>query len=197
MSDPVASHHLQWNVPNLLTAFRVVLIPVFVLVFYLPVEWRFLAAGVIFIVASITDWLDGHLARQLDQATLFGAFLDPVADKVMVGIAMVLLVTRYPTAAFAIPAAIIVGREIAVSALREWMAELGKRASVAVSYVGKVKTVLQMVAISILLLEPSAGSAWLRIPGFIAIYLAALLTLWSMLVYLLAAWPLLTGQSEG
>lgn len=196
MPDPVASHHLQWNVPNLLTAFRVVLIPVFVLLFYLPFDWRFMAAGAIFTVASITDWLDGHLARRLDQATLFGAFLDPVADKLMVGIAMVLLVTRYPSALFAIPAAIIVGREIAVSALREWMAELGKRASVAVSYVGKVKTVLQMVAIIILLAQPVEGYDWLRWSGFAAIYLAALLTLWSMLVYLRAAWPLLTGEAD-
>ena len=193
---------MPFNLPIFLTWLRIVAIPLLIAVYYVPDAWlyghsRDLAATVLFCAAAITDWFDGYLARKLNQTSAFGAFLDPVADKLMVGIAMVLLVTRYPTAAFAIPAAIIVGREIAVSALREWMAELGKRASVAVSYVGKVKTVLQMVAISILLLEPSAGSAWLRIPGFIAIYLAALLTLWSMLVYLLAAWPLLTGQSEG
>ncbi len=135
------------NIPNMLTLFRIALIPVFVLVFFLPFHWSYMASAVIFVLASLTDWLDGYLARRLDQSTSFGAFLDPVADKLMVVIALVLLVTQQDTVWFTVPALVVVGREILVSALREWMAEIGKRTSVAVSYLGKVKTFLQMIAI--------------------------------------------------
>lgn len=192
------------NIPNILTAFRIILIPAFVPVFYLPFSWKHLITAAIFGIAALTDWLDGYLARRLDQTSAFGAFLDPVADKLMVVMALVLLVGDHGTAWLAIPAAIIIGREIVVSALREWMAELGKRATVAVATVGKFKTIFQMVAIFIMLLgEPASGPlAWdsgsllanlalfmhvIYTIGFGLLYVAALLTLWSMIAYLYAA----------
>ncbi len=177
------------TIPNTLTLFRIALIPVLVLVFYLPYQWSFLASAAIFGLAAITDWLDGYLARKLNQSTAFGAFLDPVADKLMVVIALVLLVERFDGWWFTLPAMIIVGREIVVSALREWMAELGKRTSVAVSYVGKVKTTFQMLAILVLLTAAPERSGWLLDVGSVMLYLSALLTLWSMIIYLRAAWP--------
>ncbi len=177
------------NVPNALTLFRIVLIPVFVLVFYLPFKWVYLVSAVIFTLASITDWLDGYLARKLDQSTPFGAFLDPVADKLMVAIALSLLVERFQSWWFTIPAVIIIGREIVISALREWMSELGSRTSVAVSYVGKVKTTFQMIAIIVLLAAAPERSGLLLQLGLALLYLSALLTLWSMFAYLRAAWP--------
>ena len=180
------------NLPNILTLARIVVIPIFVLLFYLPFHWSMVVAGVIFAVAGITDWLDGYLARRLDQTTPFGAFLDPVADKLIVVIALVLLVERFDGWWFTLPAIVIIGREIVVSALREWMAELGKRTNVAVSFVGKVKTVLQMVAITVLLVADQTGL--LDVLGGILLYAAAALTLWSMLIYLHAAWPELTRQ---
>lgn len=176
------------NIPNALTLFRILLIPVFVLVFYLPYKWSFLVSALIFSLAAITDWLDGYLARKLEQATPFGAFLDPVADKLMVAMALALLVERYEAWWFTIPAVVIIGREIVISALREWMAELGKRTSVAVSYVGKVKTTFQMIAIIVLLAAPR-GSELIMQLGLVMLYLAAILTLWSMIIYLRAAWP--------
>ena len=139
------------NIPNAITLLRIGLVPVFVLFFYLPYHWSFMASAVIFALAGITDWLDGYLARKLDQFTPFGAFLDPVADKLMVAIALVLLVERFGSWWFTIPAMVIIGREIVVSALREWMAELGNRTSVAVSYIGKVKTTFQILAILVLI----------------------------------------------
>ena len=176
------------NIPNALTLFRIALIPVFVAVFYLPFSWSFLASAVVFVLAAVTDWLDGYLARRLDQSTSFGAFLDPVADKLMVVIAIVLLVTEQQTAWFTIPALVVVGREILVSALREWMAEIGKRTSVAVSWVGKVKTFVQMLAIiTLLAVDPDKGGLWLAL-GYILFYAAAALTLWSAVLYVRAAW---------
>nr|VFJ75666.1 MAG: CDP-diacylglycerol--glycerol-3-phosphate 3-phosphatidyltransferase [Candidatus Kentron sp. FW] len=192
------------NIPNILTLFRIVLIPAFVLFFYIPLSWRPLIIAGIFGVAALTDWLDGYLARRLGQTSAFGAFLDPVADKLMVVVALVLLVGSHGTPWLAIPAAVIIGREIVVSALREWMAELGQRATVAVATMGKFKTIFQMVAIFIMLLgEPAVGplewhdDSWLaNLPlfehiiytiGFVLLYVAALLTLWSMVVYLYAA----------
>jgi len=176
------------NIPNMLTLFRIALIPVFVLVFFLPFQWSYMASAVIFVLASLTDWLDGYLARRLDQSTSFGAFLDPVADKLMVVIALVLLVTQQDTVWFTVPALVVVGREILVSALREWMAEIGKRTSVAVSYLGKVKTFLQMIAIIVLLaVDPHSGGHYLAL-GYLMFYVAALLTLWSAVVYVRAAW---------
>ena len=137
------------NLPNILTMIRVVAIPVLVLVFYLPFKWSDLCAAALFLAAGVTDWLDGYLARKLNQTSPLGAFLDPVADKLIVGVALVMLVQVHATAWLAVPAMVIVSREIAVSALREWMAELGQRARVAVSQLGKVKTVTQMTAITL------------------------------------------------
>jgi CDP-diacylglycerol--glycerol-3-phosphate 3-phosphatidyltransferase len=185
------------NIPNYLTLLRIVLIPVFVLVFYLPVPWSHAASAGIFALAAVTDWLDGYLARRLGQMSAFGAFLDPVADKLMVVVALVLLVQANPSPWFAIPAAVIVGREIAISGLREWMAEIGKRRRVAVSISGKFKTIAQMVALILLLYrEPLLGLPTASI-GFVLLYAAAILTLLSMVVYLRAAWPMLTAAQPG
>lgn len=171
---------------NQLTLLRILLIPLFVVVFYLPFTWAHMATALIFSLAAITDWADGYVARKYNQSTPFGAFLDPVADKLMVAIALLLLVTlHHESAWFVVAAAIIVGREIIISALREWMAELGQRASVAVSFIGKIKTTLQMIAIIVLLSHISA----LQLIGFIALAGAAVLTLWSMIIYLKAAAP--------
>ncbi len=161
-----------------------------VMVFYLPPEsWRYLAAAGVFTLASITDWLDGYRARKLNEMTRFGAFLDPVADKLIVATALVLLVEVHASAILAVPAIVIVGREIVVSALREWMAKYSERRSVAVSVVGKVKTAFQMVAIIVLLANgPDLGSYFVK-AGYILLYAAAALTLWSMYLYLKLAWP--------
>lgn len=178
----------MWNLPNSLTLFRIVLIPVFVLTYYLPIPHVITAA--IFSIACITDWLDGYLARALKQMSPLGAFLDPVADKLIVAVALVLLVSEDGLHYLAIPAAIIISREIVVSALREWMAELGKRSSVAVSILGKIKTTLQMLAlIALLAYTPKQSADWLIALGYLLLYAAAGLTLWSMLVYLRAALP--------
>jgi len=179
------------NVPNLLTWIRVALIPIFVGVFYLPWIGAHFCAALIFTVAAITDWLDGYFARVLNQASAFGKFLDPVADKLMVAVALVLIVGQYQgqfEITLEIPAAIIIGREIVISALREWMAEIGKSRSVAVSYLGKVKTTFQMLALILLLAEPIRLFNGLLINvGIVLLWLAAGLTLWSMIIYLRAA----------
>ncbi|WP_367279949.1 CDP-diacylglycerol--glycerol-3-phosphate 3-phosphatidyltransferase, partial [uncultured Alcanivorax sp.] len=141
------------NLPNILTMIRVLAIPVLVLVFYLPFKWSDMCAAALFLAAGVTDWLDGYLARRLNQTSPLGAFLDPVADKLIVGVALVMLVQIHATAWLAVPAMVIVSREIAVSALREWMAELGQRGRVAVSQLGKIKTVTQMTAITLLLAQ--------------------------------------------
>ncbi|MEJ2444038.1 MAG: CDP-diacylglycerol--glycerol-3-phosphate 3-phosphatidyltransferase [Exilibacterium sp.] len=181
---------------NQLTLLRIALIPLLVVVFYLPYRWSYPVSALIFSVAALTDWLDGYIARKYDQSTPFGAFLDPVADKLMVVVALVLLVEAHASPWFAVPAVVIVGREIVISALREWMAELGKRASVAVSFVGKIKTTVQMVAIIVLLgVRPEAGSFPTTL-GYVLLYVAASLTLWSMVVYLKAAWPDLMVASK-
>lgn len=182
------------NIPNILTLIRIGLIPVFVLAFYLPFSWAHVATAAIFALAALTDILDGYLARRLGQMSALGAFLDPVADKLMVAVALVLLVQTHPTPLLAIPAAIIVGREIAISALREWMAELGKRASVAVSIAGKFKTVGQMLALLLLLYREPVGGFPTTTVGFVLLYIAAAMTLWSMMVYLRAAWPGLNSR---
>jgi len=154
------------------------------------------ATAAIFGLAAVTDWLDGYLARRLGQMSAFGAFLDPVADKLMVAVALVLLVDANPTdlhgAVIAMPAAVIIGREIAISALREWMAELGERAQVAVSVIGKIKTTAQMIALLFLLYQKPIGELDTVIFGLVALYVAAILTLWSMVIYVRAAWPVLT-----
>ena len=177
------------STPNILTGLRILLIPVLVIVFYTaPSEWRYLASAGVFSLAAITDWLDGYLARKWGQLTPFGAFLDPVADKLIVAVALVLLVELHASALLAVPAVVIVGREIVVSALREWMAHYSEMRSVAVSFVGKIKTVFQMAAIIILLgVGPEKTDA--MIGGYLMLYMAAGLTLWSMYGYLKLAWP--------
>ena len=182
----------MWTIPNIITMLRVLLIPVFVVVYFLDWEWARQAGAFIFWFAAITDWFDGYLARKLNQTTPLGAFLDPVADKLIVSVALVLLVEHFSAIWLTIPASIIVGREIVISALREWMAELGKRANIAVSYIGKVKTALQMISITILL--AADGVPLFTNAGLVSLYLAAVLTIWSMLVYLKAAWPELKGR---
>lgn len=177
------------NLPNILTLSRILMIPVFVLVFFLPFVWAAKASAVIFALAAITDWLDGYLARRLDQSTALGAFLDPVADKLMVAVALTVLIHDYASLLMTLPAMIIIGREIVISALREWMAEMGKRASVAVSFIGKIKTTCQMVSIIILLAFPQ-GTLLANL-GLVVLVAAAVLTLWSMCLYLMAAWRVL------
>lgn len=185
------------NIPNMLTFFRIALIPVFVAVFYLPFEFSHISSAIIFALAGITDWLDGYLARKLDQGTPFGAFLDPVADKLMVAIALILLVEQFEVWWFTVPAMFIVGREIVISALREWMAEIGNRTSVAVSYIGKVKTGFQIAAILVLLAAIPEGEGIMLTLGIVLLYVTVLLTLWSMVVYLRAAWPTFDINGSG
>ena len=177
------------NIPNILTGFRILLIPIFVVVFYLPMYWSAPIAAFIFWLAGVTDLLDGYLARRLNQQTAFGAFLDPVADKIMVAVSLVMIVEHYAVIWITIPAMVMICREIIISALREWMAELGERASVAVSSIGKIKTFAQMFALFLLIWQYSTEMEWV---GFAFLYLATGLTLWSMVVYLKAAWPLLS-----
>jgi CDP-diacylglycerol--glycerol-3-phosphate 3-phosphatidyltransferase len=186
---------MKFNLPNALTWFRVVAIPLVVLVFYGPElfgwqeSWARPAAGLLFGLAGITDYFDGYLARRLGMTSSFGAFLDPVADKLIVSTALVLLVQADPQIVLALVAAIIIGREITVSALREWMSQIGARAHVAVSIFGKWKTTLQIVGISFMLYrEPLFTLPAYRIGEWL-VYVAAALTLWSMIDYLRAAWP--------
>jgi len=176
------------SIPNLLTFLRISLIPFFVVVFYLPFEWSCFLSAVVFAIAAVTDWLDGYLARKLKQISPLGEFLDPVADKLIVAVALVLLVQSHATAILAIPAAVIVCREIVISALREWMAEIGKRRTVRVSIIGKLKTMAQMCAITLLLSQPPRAINGIALFGYLLIYASALLTLWSMILYLRAAW---------
>ena len=187
---------MSWTIPNILTLLRIILIPVLVVVFYMPGQWSYQISAAIFGLASLTDLLDGYLARRLNQSSAFGAFLDPVADKLMVAVALVLLVQDNPSPLFAVPAAIIIGREIAISALREWMSEIGARTKVAVSIIGKLKTTIQMIAILLLLFRMPLAGIPTHTVGLVLLYIAAVLTLWSMVVYMNAAWPLLSGKEE-
>ncbi len=185
------------NIPNILTLARIALIPVFLLIAYWPPAvgvnghdggmTRHLVLTGIFVIAAITDWFDGYLARTLNQTSAFGRFLDPVADKLMVAAALIVLVQWKPSIAMAFAAIVIISREITVSALREWMAELGARTNVAVSTVGKYKTAFQMIAITVFLLN------WqpLETLAYGLLYTSVILTLWSMFIYLKAAWPYL------
>ena len=175
---------MKWNIPNILTSFRIVLIPVFLVVFYLPmIDARFWAAF-IFWLAAITDALDGYIARRFNQSTKFGEFLDPVADKAMVVAALVVIVEDYNSVFITIPALAMICRELIVSALREWMAQSGHRAKVAVSNLGKWKTVAQMLALIGLLWNANVYIYWLSMVLF---YSAFVLTLWSMWEYLVGA----------
>ena len=196
---------MKLTVPTWLTLLRIVLIPVLVLVFYLPYKWTNFAAAFVFILAAVTDWLDGWIARRYHLYSAFGAFLDPVADKLMVAVALFLIVQDNPTMWMAIWAAVIVGREIAVSALREWMAELGQRATVKVASLGKIKTIVQMVALGCLLYSSTPGKlersdiwlgGWIFHLGDWLLALAAILTLWSGGQYLRAAWPILCADEK-
>ena len=175
---------MKLNFPTYLTLFRLALIPLFVAVFYLPIIYSPEITTFIFFIASITDWFDGYLARKWNQTTPLGAFLDPVADKVLVAVAFVCVVEYYHTWWITIPVCIMIAREIIISALREWMAELGKRTSVAVSIWGKVKTAAQMLALGGMLWRQSDLMETL---AFILLYIAAALTIWSMLQYLKAS----------
>ncbi|MDG2524367.1 CDP-diacylglycerol--glycerol-3-phosphate 3-phosphatidyltransferase [Stenotrophomonas sp. HITSZ_GD] len=197
---------MKLTIPTWLTLLRIVMIPVLVVVFYLPYSWTNFASAAIFGLAAITDWLDGWIARRYHQYSAFGAFLDPVADKLMVAVALFLIVQGHPTPWMAFWAAVIVGREIAVSALREWMAELGQRAKVRVAMIGKVKTTAQMVALLCLLYSVQPGQAaagegmWMGRfvfhVGDWTLAIAAILTLWSGLQYLHAAWPSLREDEK-
>lgn len=180
---------MHLTIPTLLTLGRILLIPVLVVVFYLPYGWSNLAAVSVFILAGLTDWLDGWIARRFQMTSSFGAFLDPVADKLMVAFALVIIVQRNPEIGLTLSAAVIIGREITISALREWMAALGESGRVKVAWTGKIKTILQMVAIGFLLY----GTDLWRLPvleiGRWLLIAAAILTIVSMLSYLRAAWP--------
>lgn len=212
MTDQPKKQQSIFNLPNNLTIARILMIPLFVAIAYMPpalgigvpaipdnaiarlgmMEYsdnmlRHFLLTFVFVLASITDWLDGYLARKMNLTSAFGRFLDPVADKLMVAAALIVLVQWHSNIVMAISAIVIISREIAVSALREWMAELGARTSVAVSYVGKLKTAFQMIAITVLLLN------WqmLETLGYVLMIIAVILTLWSMMIYLKAAWPYL------
>ncbi len=187
------------NIPILLTWLRIVLIPLLVALFYFPPTWmepptRDLVATVVFVIAAWTDWLDGYLARRWNETSAFGAFLDPVADKLMVAAALIILV--YLDRVGALIAVIIIGREITISALREWMAQIGAHKSVAVSMIGKVKTAAQMSAIPLLLYDKPIGGLNIHWLGTGLIYIAAVLTLWSMGYYMRMAWPYLIDQDR-
>ena len=175
--------------PTMLTLFRILLIPVLVVVFYLPYGWTHIAAAAVFVIGAVTDWADGWIARRYGMYSAFGAFLDPVADKLTVAFALLLVVERHDTPWMALLSAVIIGREITISALREWMAQMGAHGLVKVAALGKLKTIVQMVAISCLLFEhPLLGLPVFRIGEWL-LALAAALTLWSGLDYLRAAWP--------
>jgi CDP-diacylglycerol---glycerol-3-phosphate 3-phosphatidyltransferase len=188
------------NLPTWLTLFRVALLPVMVLVFYLPFKGHNLTAAVVFALAGVTDWLDGYLARRLNMTSKFGAFLDPVADKLMVAVTLFMLVADHrgdwSGIVMAITSAIIVGREISISALREWMAEIGMRATVRVAFLGKLKTVMQIIALIVLILQHEKDAEALRLYhiGEGLLVIAGILTIWSGLYYLRAAWPALHGD---
>jgi len=183
-----------YTVPNLLTGLRIVLIPVIVGLFYLPYGWGDKAAGLLFALAGITDSLDGYIARRTGTVSPLGAFLDPVADKLIVATALVLIVTRNPQWYVTLTAAIIIGREIAISALREWMAEVGARHKVAVSALGKFKTIAQIVGLSMMLFREDLLGLPIYAIGLVLTVAAAVLTLWSMGIYLRAAWPELSRE---
>ena len=189
---------MPFNIPILLTWLRIVAIPLMIAVYFVPASWaepheRDLVATLIFMAAAVTDWADGYLARKLDQTSAFGAFLDPVADKLMVAAALIILVQL--GRADAIVATIIIGREITISALREWMAKIGASKNVAVSMLGKIKTAAQMLAIPALLYYAPWFGLDLRLVGNWLIWIAALLTLWSMGYYLRMAWPEIAKRS--
>lgn len=191
---------MKLNFPTILTLSRIAVIPVFIVIYYLPVDWSNVVSTALFILAAVTDWFDGYIARKYQMASRFGAFLDPVADKLMVAVVLILLVDRNPTHLpdflLAIPAVIIVGREITISALREWMAELGERAKVSVSYIGKVKTAAQLFALPFMIHRDPLWGVPVAEIGLLLLYVAAGLTLWSMILYIKGAWPIMKDNIE-
>lgn len=180
---------MKLNYPNVLTLLRVLLIPIFVIIFYLNFKYSSQIAAFIFIIAGCTDWLDGYLARKLNQVTRFGEFCDPIADKLIVVIALLLLIESYSSFIITIPAIVIVGRELVISGLREWMAKVGHAHLVSVVYLGKVKTLFQMMAISMLLYKAPLFSIDLASFGTLLLVIAAVLTLITMIQYIYWAWP--------
>ena len=185
----------MWNLPNKITLVRIVMIPIFVIVYYLQLEWNHIISATIFAVAALTDWVDGFIARKYDMVTKFGEFLDPLADKLIVVAALSLLLEVYATPWFAIPAILIIGRELVISGLREWMAKIGLSYKVKVSMIGRVKTWVQMIAIAVLLIA-SNQYLFFTFLGFILIYAAAFMSVWSMIHYLKQAWPQLMGNGD-
>ncbi|WP_438971333.1 CDP-diacylglycerol--glycerol-3-phosphate 3-phosphatidyltransferase [Methylophaga sp.] len=182
------------NLPNILSLLRIFLIPVLVILFFLPNESATVWATLVFVIAAVTDWLDGYLARKLDQTSSFGAFIDPVADKLIVVVALIMIVYKTPTWFILIPVILIISRELIVSALREWMAELNARNVVKVSSLGKWKTTFQMIAIGCLIFYNSLFGLPIFEIGIVLLYVAAWLTLLSMFNYLQAAWPMLRDK---
>ena len=184
------------SLPNILTITRIALVPVFAVI-YIVTDSFYWVAALLFAAAAFTDWLDGYLARKMGQTTRFGAFLDPVADKLIVVSALVLLIGNHNSLWLTLPGVIIIGREIVISALREWMAEMNRRGFVSVSWVARIKTTAQMVAIIVLLANPPDLLPW-TILGLVLLYVAVMLTIWSMISYVRAAWPTLKdGLEEG
>ncbi|EPE37681.1 CDP-diacylglycerol--glycerol-3-phosphate 3-phosphatidyltransferase [Candidatus Photodesmus katoptron] len=175
---------MRFNIPNILSLLRIFLIPIFVVIFYLPHSWAPFAASIVFWGAGFTDWLDGMLARRLDQISRFGAFIDPVADKILVITALILITESYHNVWITIPSVVMISREIIISALREWMAEIGKRVIVSVSNISKIKTLNQMSALWLLIWSYNEWMIWI---GYIAMYIAMILTCWSMIKYLVVA----------
>jgi len=182
---------LPLTLPTMLTLFRIGLLPVMVIVFYAPFKGANVTAALIFLAAALTDWLDGYIARRYNMGSAFGAFLDPVADKLMVAVTLFLIVQENPTPLMAITSAVIVGREITISALREWMAQIGERAQIRVATLGKFKTIMQIVAIEVLLYQHDLEGLRLFHVGESLLVVAAVLTIASALVYLRTAWPAL------
>ncbi|MBT1449626.1 CDP-diacylglycerol--glycerol-3-phosphate 3-phosphatidyltransferase [Glaciecola sp. XM2] len=184
----------MWTVPNIITLFRVLLIPIFVSIYFLDWKWAQQAGAFVFWLAAITDWFDGYLARKLKQSSAFGAFLDPVADKLIVAAALVMITHTYASLWVTVPAIVLLMREIFVSALREWMSKQGQSDAVKVNFLGKAKTTLQMLALIGLLsgLETFMGFPiyWVSL-GYLLLWAAAVLSLWSMIVYSAAGWKTL------
>ncbi|GAC12996.1 CDP-diacylglycerol--glycerol-3-phosphate 3-phosphatidyltransferase [Aliiglaciecola lipolytica] len=189
----------MWTIPNIITMLRVLLIPVFVVVYFLDWEWARQAGAFIFWFAAITDWFDGYLARKLKQSTAFGAFLDPVADKLIVAAALLMITHSYNTVWITIPAILLMSREVYISALREWMGQQGKSDIVAVSFLGKAKTMAQMLALIGLLSEMDYFMGypiyWVKL-GYVLLYFSAILSAWSMVSYTVAAWKSLTEKKQ-
>jgi len=184
------------NIPVMLTLLRIIFIPIIVIIYLLPFQLAHPVAAILVALAAITDWLDGYLARSLSQTTELGAFLDPVADKLLVAVSLVMVLSSHLISNLGIAAAIIIGREIAISALREWMSMIGKRAGVAVTLIAKFKTMIQMIALVLLVWYHPNSFTWLLFVGPVLLYIAAALTLWSMIIYLKIAWPHLTISRE-